>query len=171
MEYENHENAALRQVLRLAITLYFMAVAMGILPNRESTALLQLLISETTFAHYIPFSAAIFAASYFILIGRHLRLASGALIAFTILARLNMALDGFQMALVRDAALVASLMLTGGWFTSAELHQDAPGRIRLTRVSPPTRTRRSVKQPKHTHAFTQSPDDLECLFDQLGEVG
>ncbi len=173
MEQTDQKSESLRQILRLGITLYFLGLAMGILPTKESVAFLKFLVSEPTSTHNALFSLGVFSVAYFVLIGKHLRIASSALIAFTIASRVILPVDGFQMALVRDAALVASLLLTGGWFVHTEVHEDAPGRIRLTRNAPPIRKKRSRKSenpPRLSHAFAQSPDDLGRLFDQISEV-
>lgn len=173
MEQLNTRNDNWWQMVRLALALYVMSLAMGLLPYMAGTSLLQTLMPES-FAARI-FSVGLFSCAYFILIGKHLRRASFALLAFIIIARLNMPLVGLQAMLLHDTLLVFVLLVTGGWFVPDSEHVDAPGRIylgraKLTRVTPPCRTGKLGKAKYLTHALAQSPDEMTWLFDQIGEV-
>ncbi len=173
MEQLDRRNSNMWQMLRLALALYVMSLAMGILPYMAGTSLMQTFMPEA-FAARI-FSVGLFSCAYFILIGQHLRRASFALLAFIIMARLNMPLVGLQAMLLHDSLLVFVLLIAGGWFVPDCEHIDAPGRIKLnrvqlTRIKPPRRMAKSRKPQHLAHALAQSPDEMTWLFDQIGEV-
>ncbi len=156
-----------QQTLRLIVALYFMGVAMSLIPDPAS----QSLMSDFLPMPIAPAMSAIlqFAAGYLILTGRHMRAASLFLIGFITLARLHNPVLATNPDFTRDMLLIIALLMTGGLFTRVKHRHAGVGRIRLVhQAGPRPETRKINNQPKA--AFAQSPDDMTFLFDEIAEV-
>ncbi|HGG06835.1 MAG TPA: hypothetical protein ENK28_15355 [Aliiroseovarius sp.] len=156
-----------QQTLRLIVALYFMGVAMSLIPDHAS----QSLLSEFLPTQIAPALSAIlqFSAGYLILTGRHMRAASLFLIGFITLARLHHPVQPTNPDFARDMLLIIALLITGGLFTRVKNGKAKVGRIRLVhRAGPRPETRKTSTQ--HKAAFAQSPDDMAYLFDEIAEA-
>lgn len=160
---QRRRDGTAQQVLRLFIATYLIAFAMNLIPNFPGEAVL-LLPAEIAAG---VFSLCLFVGAWLILIGLQLRRVTLVLIILIILARLNTPLDGLQSAFIGDALLISGLLMIGGWIATTKMHNDAPGRIKLARVEPPKCTYRSAMAIRRKHAFSESPDDMIGLFDQV----
>ena len=159
--------------LRVLVALFFMMQAMGVLSDPGARALFEALLPAPHAGS--AYAIVTFAAAWLILVGRHMQVATLVLAAITLLAML--ADMHSQGALLRDAMLLGTLLLIGGFFQRkpAAARPD-PGRVRLTRIAARCVTDRapcapvSPRKADTRHPFRQSPDDLNCLFDQIAEI-
>ena len=152
------------ETLRLVIALYIMGTAIGLweMPGGDR---LQSLLFGPAFGPSL-YAVALFGAAWFILVGLHLRAASLALMALVLSGAAFSGTTGAQEILLTFALLpIAGLI-------RRRVHTARPdGRIRLTRIKAPRNATppQSCAAPS-AHPFSQSPDELACLFDQIAEA-
>ncbi len=163
-----------REVLRLIVAIFYMVLAMGLLPDMGGSGLFHAILPAQLAPH--AYSISVFTASWFILAGQRLPVAASFLIALTLMSQAFVPPETAQFALIRVAVLVAALMLVGGFFDKAPAKTSNPGRIRLTRVKAPRRTRAATapsgaasKQGRE-QPFAPVPEELDMLFDQIAEA-
>ncbi len=183
------ENAKKRELLRLIVAIFYMALAMRLLPDMGGIGLFHAILPPLIAPH--AYAIVVFTAAWFILAGQRLPIAAAVLIAFTIMSQAFVPPAAAEFSILRQVVLVTSLMLVGGYFDKQPVRASNPGRIRLVRVAPKHRPRkaaakargsaRSSEQPNHRPAkrsakrsgddkdtrFAPIPEEMDVLFDQI----
>lgn len=165
-----------RESLRLVVAFFIMAQAVGFLPDPAGRALFQAFL-PAPYAGQV-YAISIFTAAWLILVGQHFQRAALFMITITLLAMLSGQI-AYGM-LLRDAVVLTALFLIGGFFNRKRAPRPDPGRVRLTRISsirtakPRAASGTARKSAPNRSAtaqrrFSQTPDDLDCLFDQIVE--
>ncbi len=172
-------NGSRHEMLRLAVALYVMGAAIGLWTAPGGAGPLEGLFGPALAADL--YALALFGAAWCILVGLRLQWASLVLMA------LVLGTAGAGGSTGMDEILLVGLLLP---LAGALRRREAPGpdigrirlhhrptktgRIRLRRIRAAScSTRRPALRsgaPAATHPFSQSPDELTCLFDQIGEV-
>lgn len=165
-----------REVLRLVVSLFFMALAMRLLPDMGGLGLFGAVLPATIAPH--AYAIFVFTAAWFILAGQRLPCAASFLIAFTVFSQAFVPPEAAEFSTLREAVLVTSLLLVGGFFDKEPVRTSNPGRIRLVRVdSRRARRPESVMAPRTRtaapdtadapHPFAPIPEEMDILFDQI----
>ena len=163
-----------REVLRLIIALFFMGLAMRLLPDMGGLGLFGAVLPETVAPH--AYAIFVFTAAWFILAGQRLPYAASFLIAFTVFSQAFVPPEAAEFSTLREAVLVTSLLLVGGFFDKEPVRASNPGRIRLVRVDnrgaprPDTATEPHPASPdmaEADHPFAPIPQEMDILFDQI----
>ena len=111
------------------------------------------------------YAIALFAAAWCILVGLHVERASQFLIALTVILSALAGSTGLH-----EILLALTLLPLAGVTASEKRCACHTGRIRLHRIPAPGRSNSAGPCPAPaSHPFSLSPDDLACLFDQIGE--
>ena len=141
-----------REVLRLIVAVYFMALAMRLLPDIGGLGLFATVLPATIAPH--AYAISVFTAAWFILAGQRLPWAASFLIAFTIFSQAFMPAQAAEFSLLRQVIVITSLMLVGGFFDKEPVRTSNPGRIRLVRVK--TRTASRPRKPEARRPTAQA---------------
>jgi len=152
------------ETLRLGIALYVMGAAIGLWAIPGAPVSFGGVLGPSLAANL--YTGAIFGAGWFILVGLHMRRASLALMAMVLAGGLGAGHFG-----AGEFALFLALLPLANIIQRDTSRPRSSGRIRLTRikVTRPKPASRECTAPA-PHPFSQSPDDLACLFDQIGEI-
>ncbi|HHL22042.1 MAG TPA: hypothetical protein ENJ52_11030 [Aliiroseovarius sp.] len=163
-----------REGLRLIVALFFMGLAMRLLPDMGGLGLFGAVLPDPIAPH--AYAIFVFTAAWFILAGQRLPYAAAFLIAFTVFSHAFVPPEAAEFSTLREAVLVTSLLLVGGFFDKEPERTSNPGRIRLVRVDK-GRARRpdKAKAPRPaapetadaTHPFAPIPEEMDILFDQI----
>ncbi|HHB80313.1 MAG TPA: hypothetical protein ENK83_00995 [Aliiroseovarius sp.] len=155
----------LDETLRLVVALYVMGAAIGLWATPGSSAPLGALFGPALAANL--YAIALFSGAWCVLVGLHLQKASLGLMALVLLTAA--ASGGVGWA---EILLALALLPLIGALSAKHPHPRPPqtGRIRLRHISAPRRPQQAACTAPSAHPFSQSPDDLACLFDQIREV-
>ncbi len=169
MEMSEHSSnrqagMASHETLRLVIALYVMGAAIGLWDMPGSDRLTSLLFGPALGPSL--YAIALFGAAWFVLVGLHLQAASLSLMALVLSGA---ALGG--TAGTQEVLLTLALLPVAGAIRHKARKDSHQGRIRLTRIKAPRTAKRAPGcTAPADHPFSQSPDELDCLFDQIAEA-